>query len=267
VAVLPDSPCSPDDLDCICTNNILNSQLTACIESNCTVKDALTSKNSTAAACQLPVRDSTREVLYPAMIGMALAIVSVILRIIYRLPSFAGQFGLDDIAIIASTIVMMPLSLFAIFMTSYGLGKDIWTIPFHDITNILRLYYFDAMMYVTSLSLTRISILLLYIRIFTTSDLFRQCAYALVIVHLIYVGAFDFVVLFQCRPINLAWNRWDGQHTGYCLNVNAIGWSAAGINIALDLATIILPLPQLVKLWLPWHKKLPLVLLFMLGFL
>jgi hypothetical protein len=183
------------------------------------------------------------------------------------MPSIGGHFGSDDMVIIASTIVMIPLSILSAFLARYGLGKDAWTIPFHHITNILRIYFFDEMMYITSIGLTRISILLLYVRIFSTSSLFRRCAHTLIIFNFGYLAVFNIVLLFQCRPINLAWNRWDDQHEGICLSINAIGWSAAGINIALDLATIILPLPQLVKLRLSWQKKLPLILIFLLGFL
>jgi hypothetical protein len=221
----------------------------------------------TATTCQLPTRGTTKAVSYVGIIGMALAIASVILRLVHRLPTLGGQFGIGDVVLIASTIIMIPLSVLSIFLARDGLGKDIWTIPPANITEILHIYFFDEMMYITSLALTRTSILLLYLRVFSSSLLFRRCGYALIALHFGYLVAFDLVLILQCRPINLAWTGWDHQHNGICLSINAIGWSAAGINIALDLATIILPLPQLAKLCLPWHKKLPLIFIFLLGFL
>jgi hypothetical protein len=161
---------------------------------------------------------------------------------------------------------MIPLSILSIFLSRDGLGKDIWTVPFDQITDILHIYYFEEMMYITSLGLTRVSILLLYVRLFSTGA-FRSYAYALIGFHLVYIAAFDIPFLLQCRPINLAWNWWDGEHEGVCLNINAIGWSAAGVNIGLDLVTIMLPMPRLAKLKLSWHKKVPVVLIFLLGLL
>ena len=122
-------------------------------------------------------------------------------------------------------------------------------------------------MYITALALTRISILLLYLRVFRISDIFRRITYGLIAINVGYAAAFNLTMLFQCRPLNYAWNGWDGEHEGVCLSLNGIGWSAAAINIVLDIAVIILPLPTITKLVLPWHKKLPVILLFLLGLL
>jgi hypothetical protein len=225
-------------------------------------------KNFTATACQRPIRNATKKVSYPAIAGMILAIIAVALRVIYRLPGIGGHFGSDDVTIICSTIVMIPLSILAVFITQHGLGRDIWTIPFENITYILRVYFFDAMIYVTSFCLTRISILLLYKRIFGhVSTTFVRCANVLILFIVGYMVAFDLALLFQCRPIKQAWEGWDGEHEGTCVNVNAIGWSAAALNIALDIATIVLPLPHILKLRLATHKKATLVLIFLLGLL
>lgn len=39
-----------------------------------------------------------------------------------------------------------------------------------------------------------------------------------------------------------AWHGWDKEHEGRCNNINAQSWAAAGINIALDVAVVSLPL-------------------------
>ena len=54
-------------------------------------------------------------------------------------------------------------------MANLGLGKDIWTVPFDNITNILRVYYFDEDLYLTALPMVKISILLFYLRIVSRS--------------------------------------------------------------------------------------------------
>ena len=79
-----------------------------------------------------------------------------------------------------------------------------------------------------------------------------------------YAIAFDLVSIFQCRPIKGAWHRWDG--TPYqCSNENAQGWASAAINMALDVTTLILPLPVLAKLPMSRRKKAQAMLMFLVG--
>ena len=96
---------------------------------------------------------------------------------------------------------------------------------------------------------------------------FCRAAYFLMACNFCALVCLDFALIFQCKPISMAWKRWDGQQHGTCLNVNAIIRSAAAINIVLDLATIALPLPQIAKLQLSKRKKIPLLFVFLLGFL
>ena len=112
-----------------------------------------------------------------------------------------------------------------------------------------------------ALALVRISILAFYLRIFV-SQTFRYQAWGLMA-----LITFALTFILQCNPLSFAWNRWDGEHTGTCIHLNAMAWAAAGSNIALDLCTIILPLPQIAKLQLSWGKKIPLMMVFCLGFL
>lgn len=200
------------------------------------------------------------------MIGFLLVLIVVGLRLVQRSPFYENAFGWDDAFIIMATISAIPFSVMSIPLAKDGLGKDIWKVPFDRITHILLIYYFDEILYITILSLTKISILLFYLRIFGTRN-FRIMAYSLIAISVAYAIAFDFVFIFQCRPVNLAWLHWDGEHPGTCVNVNIVSWSAIAVNIATDIAIILLPIPQLAKLNLSMSKKIPLLLLFLLGWL
>jgi hypothetical protein len=117
------------------------------------------------------------------------------------------------------------------------------------------------------LCLTKISILLFYNRIFGANASFRKWAWALIGVNVVVLLVYDFVLIFQCRPINAAWLRWDGEHEGKCVAGEATAATASAITIGLDIAAIVLPLPQIAKLYLPPRKKIPLYLVFSLGIL
>jgi hypothetical protein len=82
-----------------------------------------------------------------------------------------------------------------------------------------------------------------------------------------YLIAFVLISVFQCRPIKGAWLRWDGEGHYSCNNINAQGWSAAAINMILDLTVMALPLRELYRLNLSLRKKLFVMSMFSLGIL
>ncbi|OCL12389.1 hypothetical protein AOQ84DRAFT_155692 [Glonium stellatum] len=259
------SPCSLSNTTCIATNEALNTMLTTCVKADCTIKESLTTKNFSESAFGAPIRDRTKGVSVIGLTGGALTLLAVMLRLMARLPCCGGQFGLDDWAIIVAMLPVLPLTGLSVVLANEGLGKDMWTVPFDKITHILHIYYFDESFYLSSLALTKISILLFYLRIFPDRG-FRRSVYFTMACCAAYIIAFIPITVFQCRPINLAWKRWDGEHKGNCINLNAEGWTASGFNIALDIATIVLPLRPLSKLALSRRKKIGIMFMFTLGF-
>jgi hypothetical protein len=129
-----------------------------------------------------------------------------------------------------------------------------------------QLYFFDEIFYITALALTKVSILIFYLKVFPKRS-FRTCVYILISMNISYAMAYDFALIFQCSPIDGAWRAWDREYEAKRISINILGWSAAAINIALDLATIILPLPQLLELSMSLYKKVQIMLMFAVGFL
>jgi hypothetical protein len=121
-------------------------------------------------------------------------------------------------------------------------------------------------MYLSSLPLTKISILLFYLRIFPSRKI-KLAVYVLIALNLGYLISFVLVSIWQCRPISLAWTRWDGEHAGSCNNINLQGWTSAAFNIVLDVCTLALPLPELYALKMSARKKLQVLSMFSVGFL
>ncbi|KAL0261584.1 hypothetical protein SLS55_003014 [Diplodia seriata] len=161
--------------------------------------------------------------------------------------------------------VMIPLSVLSVVLADAGLGKDMWTVTPKDITHILYIYYFDESLYITSLSLVKISICCFYLRIFPDRR-FRIYVYIVIFLCAAYAITFVTAVSLQCNPVNLAWKHWDSEESGgSCINLNALGWSSAAANIALDLVVITLPLPQVLKLVLSARRKLHVMAMFSVG--
>lgn len=78
-----------------------------------------------------------------------------------------------------------------------------WTVPFESITKILHIYYFDEMLYLSAIALTKISILLFYLRIFPNPN-FRRLVWVAIAYCVGYILGTVLALVFQCQPLNLA---------------------------------------------------------------
>ena len=217
------------------------------METSCTVRQALTAQNITAQICQVRVRDKTAEIQVVGPVLCALATLAVIIRVIARRPIKTDLFGWDDCAIIFAVFFADALGISHWYLGSHGLGRDIWTVSFKDITAMLRLFYLGEIFYLISAAVTKIAILIFYLRVFT-SQRFKQVTRVLIVLNALALIAWFFPVVFQCKPVRYAWTRWDGESGGSCIDLNAGTWTHATFNIVMDVVVLILPLPELAKL-------------------
>ncbi|KAK7951030.1 CFEM domain protein [Apiospora aurea] len=257
--------CAPTNQTCICTNVPLNNAIELCVAANCTVKDSLLTKRYSTQTCGIEGKDRTGLVWIVGITFGAVGLAAFFLRCVARLYVGTHAWGLDDWFMCAAVALMVPLCAISIPLSQHGLGLDMWNVSFEGVNDILFLYYWDEMIYITSLALTKVSILCFYLKVFPARS-FRNVAYVLIGLNLVYAITYDFLLAFQCQPIDGAWLFWDGEYKAKCISINVLGWSAAGVNIGLDLATIILPLPSLFQLSMSMKKKAQIVLMFAVGF-
>ncbi|KAH2907221.1 hypothetical protein LV164_008177 [Aspergillus fumigatus] len=267
VSTIPHSPCTLTNQTCMCTDPVFTGTLEICVQAKCTIRESLATKNVTSSACEMPVRDRTRVVSIAGVAGGALALFAFVFRMIARLPCCGGQFGMDDLAMIVTMSLVIPLSALSAVLANLGLGKDIWTVSPDNITHILyspKIYFYDELLYLSIIPLTKISICLFYLRVFPARP-FRMMTYIVIGLNTGFLIAFVLISVFQCRPIKGAWLHWDGEGHYSCNNINAQGWSAAAINMVLDLIVMALPLRELYRLNLSLRKKLFVMSMFSLG--
>lgn len=76
-----------------------------------------------------------------------------------------------------------------------------------------------------------------------------------------------FAMAFQCWPVPFFWDGWRGEMEGKCtVDIRLFGFIRGGIEIALDLAILSLPLPMLAKLQMSLRKKIQIMSMFVVGF-
>ncbi|KAH3928735.1 hypothetical protein HBH98_107900 [Parastagonospora nodorum] len=252
--------CSAENVGCICTTPPLLSAIQGCVLSSCTLIEALSAQNSTQTMCGAPVRDITD--ITPIMTGVfgGLAILGVAIRCV----ATKGAFALDDIFAVAALIVALPMGILEFVMSSDGFGKDLWTIPPANIYRIAQFTWLTEIFYVMAVALTKMSFLCFCLRVFPRREL-RSTLYTLLAVSTAYGLAFTLTCIFNCTPISYIWQNWDGEHSGKCINFHIFGWAHAGINIALDVVIIGVPIPELLRLSMSVRKKVQVVLMFSIG--
>jgi hypothetical protein len=112
---------------------------------------------------------------------------------------------------------------------------------------------------------TKASILTQYLRVFPSRPV-RHLSYALLgsLAPALAWGVFGGI--FLCSPAAKLWSPTALGGGGHCRNAQTYWASVAAVDIALDLGILVLPLPAIVGLRLPWRQKLPTLLVFVLGF-
>ncbi|CAH0025944.1 unnamed protein product, partial [Clonostachys rhizophaga] len=152
--------------------------------------------------------------------------------------------GSEDWVLLAAVVSSTTLCGVIIYQVNKGLGLHSERVPMPDWV-YLRLAGWLAILFSTiSLHLTKVSILLLYARVFTNRS-YRIAIY-----------------IIACRPIHGFWK----PSSQTCLSSDY--WIVSTVlHLGTDLIATILPLPILLMLNINQKEKIILVILFALGFL
>ncbi|KAH7195066.1 hypothetical protein BKA60DRAFT_584062, partial [Fusarium oxysporum] len=131
-------------------------------------------------------------------------------------------------------------------------------------TTRLRTQYTAMVMFIPALMTAKISILLLYLDIARQLQKFlRVGSYITLAVVSVGSAILTFMTALRCRPVEAAYNF--ATRDPSCIPIQNIWLSAWPINIATELAILILPIPALATLPLtPWRKSM-VILSFILG--
>ena len=120
--------------------------------------------------------------------------------------------------------------------------------------------------YACLIFITKLSILLQYLRIFVPNrqGIAYYAAHALIWLNLICYTIIGFLVLFQCTPRR---KIWEPLLPGNCLNFGSILISGAIINIVSDFCILALPLASIWNLQMATKHKIGISAVFAVGLL
>jgi hypothetical protein len=192
---------------------------------------------------------------------LVLAFLFVALRFAARAKR-GLTYGADDWMIVVSLFVCFIAGGLNYAMIHWGLGKHAVTLPPDNVTMVLKLLVAFECVYCTGVGLVKLSLLLMYMRIFPTQN-FRIGAYILGFITIGWVIAINFVSIFQCNPIKKAWLG--PAVEGTCIDLKASFIGNAVPNILTDIAILCMPVTQVLKLQVSNAQRASLIFMFLLG--
>ncbi|KAB5531355.1 hypothetical protein GE09DRAFT_383598 [Coniochaeta sp. 2T2.1] len=217
-----------------------------------------------------PIPNDTRRSLQPDIIACALitwviGMTLVVLRV-YTRTRIVKVFGPSDWCVAFAALCAAGVTASAIEQAIRGAGKHTWHMNPYQIPLMTRAAWYGILFYSLSLTFTKISILLLYKRIFTYPGWIKRTI-KIVLFVVMAIGVWLIAsVCTACVPLEAFWNWWIVfVRPTYCQPPN-LWWANAGLHISTDVVIVLLPMPVLSTLRLPRRQKLAVMGVFALGF-
>ncbi|KAK3344509.1 hypothetical protein B0T25DRAFT_487390 [Lasiosphaeria hispida] len=170
--------------------------------------------------------------------------------------------GPEDWCVLVAYLLALGFTVTTICECTYGKGSHIWNVTPDDFSRYLRATWVGTLFYQLSLALSKVSILLLYIRLFWFNWASRAAWVMLAIVTVYNVWGLCTTITI-CIPLQAYWDR--NVH-GDCKSVSNM-WAAIGLHVATDFLIFLIPIPVVLKMMAPsWKEKACLILIFAIGF-
>ncbi|KAK2594139.1 hypothetical protein QQS21_008138 [Conoideocrella luteorostrata] len=186
-----------------------------------------------------------------------LALVAVGLRLLSRRMKHQSLW-LDD-KMIGWNLIVVGF-IFAMYSSGMGIHAD--QVDAADIVMMAKWLVVAEVLYAWNLGWTKVSLLLMYYRIFR-HEYFKKLAWAIGAFVWAWVICITFLFIFICVPVQKLWYP---QIPGRCINQVGTWIANAASTILTDLVILLMPIPQIWKLQLRKTEKIGLTFAFSLGF-
>ncbi|KAL2835487.1 hypothetical protein BJY01DRAFT_252611 [Aspergillus pseudoustus] len=193
---------------------------------------------------------------------MAIATVFVCLRFWARTAN-KNVLAYDDWSLLVSLAFAYGTGICCILGGRYGIGKHIWVVEPDDVITSMRIIFAYVILYATTVPMVKLSVLLLYRRIFRLTWALYFCAF-LSIGYMIAVTA---GISLACVPTSYFWTQWvDPLNGGHCrINLYLFYLWNGVANLFTDVIILCLPMPIVWRLQMPRSQKWAISGIFLLG--
>ncbi|PWW80688.1 hypothetical protein C7212DRAFT_32834, partial [Tuber magnatum] len=193
-----------------------------------------------------------------------ISITAIVVTIrIYSRGWLNRSLGMDDLLMVIATAFAIALTVITMVHLNHGWGISIYEQNPEWFGPSRKLSWSCQLCFLIRATLSKISILVFYARIFeTTNKKFRNLVYLGIFLVSSIGVAFIFGVIFQCRPL-LAY--WDPTLEGKCLHTRIPYLVSGALNTFTDFYVFLLPIKSVWGLQLPRRQKIGLLVVFAGG--
>ncbi|KAK3377849.1 major facilitator superfamily domain-containing protein [Podospora didyma] len=192
-----------------------------------------------------------------------LAVAFVAARLVSR-AGIVRKVSLDDYMILLAMLIALFMSIAINVGTTRGLGRHDANIDPNDEPGLRMCEYLFSILYNPALMASKTSILIFYLRLAKgTQKILRLASWAVLVVVNTAGIILTFMNIFQCQPINAAWDI--NVKPTSCIPLLTEFICSAPVNITTDLAVLALPIPVLTGMRLPRKQKTILIITFACG--
>ena len=123
-------------------------------------------------------------------------------------------------------------------------------------------YFIGPILWAFCIFFIRASVVHLYLCLFTLPQSFRIACYVVLVLNTFFVISIVTATITLCQPLE---RMWDPSIAGRCGNKKLFDLLTAIVNLCLDLAVVLLPMPILWGLQMALKRKVILTLIFGMG--
>ncbi|KAB5539346.1 hypothetical protein GE09DRAFT_315504 [Coniochaeta sp. 2T2.1] len=200
-------------------------------------------------------------IIAAAVVSFGLAAAVVAMRFYTRMR-IVRVLGWEDWWILVALVLSLGVSTSNIIMACFGYGEHQATVESYHSVAIAKTSFALTVLYQLSLTFTKISILILYLRLLTWHNA-RYAVWVLMGIVLIY-NIWGFITeMTICIPLS---KLWEDTTYGSCHPIS-FTWAGIGLHIATDFLIFFLPIPVFVNVKMTRRKKMTVLAVFTVGFI
>ncbi|KAH8836629.1 hypothetical protein MCOR07_011026, partial [Pyricularia oryzae] len=212
-----------------------------------------------------PERNMVPAVYWVYGVGMGLASVFLFQRLYIKFL-LMNTLTADDYFLIGSWVLSLATQIYEVYELSEGnFGIHIWELPRPRYERFLFLIYLAPVIYHFCQMLAKTSLLIFYHRLSPVRGFKHAVKFTSFIV-VAYITAIEFALIFTCWPVQKSFDLNFPQNVGVChINLPQVYNASCIMGIITDLMILVLPLPTILRLQMPWMQRIGLVFIFSVG--
>ncbi|KAI6765462.1 hypothetical protein HG530_006532 [Fusarium avenaceum] len=199
------------------------------------------------------------------ILGVAVAVVG--LRFYVRNMKSAN-IEMDDWAVLLSLFCSGATVAMTILAGAHGSGAHVWSISLPTLVNVFKIVYAEPFVYALAVTSVKISILLLYRRLFPLgidkNRVYTLMFWAAAFLTSVYPFILWITMAFACRPVSHFWNQYLGA-SGKCIDVKLFFLVLGIMNMMNDIIILTVPIPRIWTLKMNNKTKVSVICIMLLG--